>query len=123
MTDREPERKGLADKDPAAAAAGSRGRFSARRKQDAIIRLLRGESLELLSRELGVTAATLTAWRDQFLAGGRAALKSRQPDAPAEEIARLQAKIGELTMDNELLAEKARRLEGNLPFRRRRSRP
>ena len=112
----------MGDKDPAA-AAGSRGRFSTQCKQDAVIRLLRGESLELLSRELGMTAATLSGWRDQFLAGGRAALKSRQPDAQAEEIGRLQAKIGELTMDNEVLAEKVHRMEGNLPFRRRRSRP
>ena len=47
-----------------------RGRFSARRKTEAVLRLLRGEDLELLSRELGVTAATLAGWRDDFLAGG-----------------------------------------------------
>ena len=40
-----------------------RGRFSARRKTETVLRLLRGEDLELLSRELGVTAATLSAWR------------------------------------------------------------
>ena len=54
-----------------------RGRFSAPRKAATVLRLLRGESLELLSRELGVTAATLAGWRDDFLAGGQAALKSR----------------------------------------------
>jgi hypothetical protein len=48
--------------------SGDRGLFSARRKADAVLRLLRGEDLELLSRELGVTAATLSAWRDDFLA-------------------------------------------------------
>jgi hypothetical protein len=36
-----------------------RGRFSAPRKAATGLRLLRGESLELLARELGVTAATL----------------------------------------------------------------
>ena len=41
-----------------------RGRFSARRKTEAVLRLLRGEDLDTLSRELGVTAATLSAWRD-----------------------------------------------------------
>ena len=53
---------------------GERGRFSAPRKAAAVLRLLRGEDLELVSRELGVTAATLSAWRDDFLAGGQAAL-------------------------------------------------
>ncbi len=41
----------------------SRGRFSAQRKADAVQRLLRGEDLDTLSRALGVTAATLSAWR------------------------------------------------------------
>jgi hypothetical protein len=45
---------------------GERGRFSAPRKAATVLRLLRGESLELLSRELGVTAATLAGWRDDF---------------------------------------------------------
>ena len=54
---------------------GERGRFSAPRKASTVLRLLRGESLELLARELGVTAATLAGWRDDFLAGGQAALK------------------------------------------------
>jgi hypothetical protein len=44
--------------------------MSARRKQEAVLRLLRGEDLELLSRKLGVTAAELSGWRDQFLAAG-----------------------------------------------------
>ena len=34
-----------------------RHRMSAHRKQEAVLRLLRGEDLELLARELGVTAA------------------------------------------------------------------
>src|SRR5262245_54632712 len=71
-----------------------RGRFSARRKTETVLRLLRGEVLELLSRELGVTAATLSAWRDDFLAGGQAALKSRPADDRDDEIARLRAKVG-----------------------------
>jgi transposase-like protein len=47
-----------------------RGRWSAKRKFAAVVRLLRGEDLEMLSRELGVTAATLSGWREQFLEGG-----------------------------------------------------
>ena len=56
-----------------AGAGGStperRRRMSARRKQDAVLRLLRGEDLELVSRELGVTAAELSGWRDQLVPG------------------------------------------------------
>ena len=39
-----------------------RGRFSSRRKAEAVLRLLHGEELDALSRELRVTAATLAPW-------------------------------------------------------------
>jgi hypothetical protein len=97
-----------------------RGRFSAKRKSDAVLRLLRGEDLELLSRELGVTAATLSGWRDDFLAAGQAALKSRPADGRDDEIARLRAKVGELTMDNELLLQRCRAERPFAPTRRKR---
>ena len=99
-----------------------RRRMSARRKQDAVLRLLRGEALELLSRELGVTAAELSGWREMFLAGGAAPLKSRPADGRDGEIGRLKAKVGELTMANALLGAKIERLEGGRPLVRRRSR-
>src|SRR3954454_6210016 len=83
-----------------AGAGGStperRRRMSARRKRDAVLRLLRGEDLELVSRELGVTAAELSGWRDQVLAGGEASLTSRPADARDAEIGRLQAKVRRL---------------------------
>ena len=44
-----------------------RGRFSSRRKAEAVLRLLRGEDLDLLSRELKVTPSTLSGWRTAFL--------------------------------------------------------
>jgi transposase-like protein len=97
-----------------------RGRFSARRKTEAVVRLLRGEDLETLSRQLGVTAATLSAWRDGFLDGGTAAMKSRPADERDEEIARLRSKVGQLTMDNELLGQKCQHLESGRPFASRR---
>ena len=100
---------------------GHRRRMSARRKE-AVLRLLRGEDLELLSRELGVTAAELSGWRDQFLAAGESSLKSRPADARDAEIDRLQAKVGELTMATELLEAKIERLEGHRPLARRRPR-
>jgi len=99
---------------------GERGRFSSRRKTATVLRLLRGEDLELVSRELGVTAATLAGWRDDFLAAGQAALKRRSADDRDDEIARLRAKVGELTMDNELLVQRCR---ADRPFALRRRRP
>jgi Helix-turn-helix domain len=99
-----------------------RGRYSARRKADAVIRLLRGEDIDTISREYAVTAATISGWRDHFLVGGQAALKTREADEHDEELRRLKAKIGDLTMENELLYEEARRLKQNLPLASRRSR-
>lgn len=100
--------------------SSERGRFSSQRKTATVLRLLRGEDLELVSRELGVTAATLSGWRDDFLAGGQAALKSRPADDRDDEIARLRAKVGELTMDNELLLQRYRADRPFVPTRRKR---
>ena len=99
-----------------------RRRMSAERKRDAVLRLLRGEDLELVSRGLGVTAAELSGWREQFLAAGEASLRSRPADARDAEIGRLKEKVGELTMATELLEAKIGRLETARPLARRRSR-
>jgi hypothetical protein len=96
--------------------------MSAKRKQSAVLRLLRGEDLELVSRELAVTAAELSAWRDAFLAAGEASLKTRPADGRDVEISRLKAKVGDLTMANELLDAKIERMETGRPLARRRSR-
>ena len=102
--------------------AEGRRRMSARRKQDAVLRLLRGEDLELLSRQLGVTAADLSGWRGAFLAAGEVSLKTRPADARDAEIGRLKEKVGDLTMANELLGAKIEQLETSRPLARRRSR-
>jgi len=67
--------------------------MSRQRKRDAVLRLLRGEDLDTVSRSLGVTAATLSDWRNAFLDGGEASgvvigtasgvVKRVQPDYPA----------------------------------------
>lgn len=98
-----------------------RGRWSSRRKLEVVLRILRGEDLDTLSRELGVTAARLSEWRDEFLAAGQAGLKSRLADQRDEEIARLRAKIGELTMDKEVLEIFVDQLDPSLRPPRRRS--
>src|SRR5918911_5426339 len=103
-------------------SGSERGRWSSRRKTEVVLRVLRGEDLDALSRELGVTAGTIAQWREHFLVSGRAGLRSRPADERDDEVGRLRAKVGELTMENELLRERARRAEGDAPFGRRRSR-
>src|SRR5215212_770574 len=98
-----------------AGAGGStperRGRMSARRKQEAVLRLLRGEDLELLSRQLGVTAADLSGWRGAFLAAGEVSLEVRAGGAGEGGMGRLKEKVGGVTMARELLEAKIERLE------------
>ncbi len=100
---------------------GPSRRFSARRKLEAVRRLMRGEPLELVARELNVTAARLAAWRDRALLGAGSALKDRERDRRDDEISRLKGKVGEMTMENELLREKIRCMESGSPLARRRS--
>ena len=103
-------------------SGGERGRWSSRRKVEVVLRALRGEDLDALSRELGVTAGTVAQWRERFLVNGRAGLRSRPADERDDELGRMLAKVGELTMENEVLRERARPAEGDGPFGRRRSR-
>ena len=106
-----------------AAGPGRGGRMSRQRKRDAVLRLLRGEDLEMVSRSLGVTAATLSGWRDAFLAAGEASLASRPAAGEELESERLEAKLGEVLLREELLEAKIAALEGSRPLARRRSRP
>ncbi len=99
------------------------GRFSSRRKTEAVLRLLRGEDLELLSREYGVVAARLSQWREAFLSGGQLALQQRPADLREEQLKDLQAKVGELTMANELLHHQVQRQVSGRPFVVGRSKP
>ena len=100
-----------------------RGRWSAKRKFAVVLRLLRGEDLETLSRELGVTAATLSGWREQFLEGGAANLKAREAEVENEETQRLKSLVADLSMSNELLREKIHRLEAGRRLVWRRPKP
>ncbi len=113
----------MAEGKAGAAGPGRGGRMSRRRKRDAVLRLLRGEDLETVSRLLGVTAATLTAWRDAFLAAGEAGLASRPADGEELESERLKARLGEMLLERELLEAKIAALEEGRPLARRRPRP
>ncbi len=107
-----------------AAGPGRGGRMSRRRKRDTVLRLLRGEDLEAVSRSIGATAATLSAWRDAFLAAGEAGLASRPTDGEVLESERLKARLGEMLLEREPLEAKIAALEarGPDPLARRRSR-
>src|SRR5256885_1102507 len=102
------------------AALGRGGRMSRQRKSAAVLRLLRGEDLETVSRELGITAATLTNWHDAFLAGGDAALTSRPGSGEELESDRLKARLGAALIERDLLNEKIALLESDRPFVRHR---
>src|SRR5436189_6281975 len=83
-------RRPTEDASESSATAGG-GRWSSKRKVSVILELLRGADLESTSRKHRVTAATLTEWRDRFLAGGEAILKSREVDVEDEEKRRLKS--------------------------------
>ena len=95
----------------------SRPRWSAGKKMDVVLRLLRGEPLETQSRELGVEAHRLAAWRDDFLEGGKEALKGQRPDRSGDDRALRQAerKVGQLTIENEILRATAEKRELQIP--------
>lgn len=98
----------------------SRPRWSANRKVDVVLRLLRGERLEELSRELGVEAHRIAAWRDEFLQAGKEGLKGKRPTT--EDDRRLRAaerKVGELTMENEIWRAVARKRGLQMPPQKR----
>ena len=106
-----------------AAAPGRGGRMSRQRKTTAVLRLLRGEDLETVSRSLGVTAATLSGWREAFLAAGDAALSTKPASGDELESGRLKAKLGAALIERDLLHEKIALLEANRPLARKRRMP
>ena len=102
---------------------GGAGRWSAKRKLSVILELLRGLDLEAASRKHRVTIATLTEWRDRFLAGGEASLKSRETEVDDEERRRLKSVVATVSVENELLREKIARIESNRPLALRKWKP
>jgi len=93
-------------------------RWSVSRKREAVLRLLRGESVEALSRELGVEIYRLEKWREKVLSGIDASLKERQGDPVQAELDQAMRRIGELTMETELLWQRVRKAS---PLAKRRS--
>lgn len=86
------------------AAEGKREvRWSSRRKEELVLRLLRGESLDALARESGQPAGRIAGWRDEFLAAGREGLKARPAPPEERELREAQRKIGEQAIEIDTL--------------------
>ena len=94
-------------------------RWSAARKREVVLRLMRGEAAELLSRELGLPLFKLEQWRQKAEAALEGALKEREADPADAQLAAAMQRIGELSMEVELLRAK---MERPGPLARRRSR-
>jgi len=94
-------------------------RWNAARKREVVLRLMRGEAAELLSRELGLPLFKLEQWRQKAEAALEGALKERETDPADGQLAAAMQRIGELSMEIELLRAK---MERPGPLARRRSR-
>jgi len=96
-------------------------RWTVTRKREVVLRVLRGESIEALSRELGIESYRIQEWFDRALASLDAGLRERGGDPLEDQLKRAHAVVGELTMMNELYQERLRRIE-HRPFDPKRSR-
>ncbi len=83
----------------------TKSRLSARRKAEVVIRVMRGEEVDALSRELQVPAHQIARWREEFLSAGTDALKARARGPDRGRLRAAQAKVGELAMQVEILQE------------------
>ena len=103
-----------------ASGAAEFKRWSTGRKRSVVLRLLRGEPVDAVSREVGVTIAELEQWRELALAGLEAGLKTRTSDPLQARLDDAVRRVGELSMENEIL-RKERELQARRPLTGRRS--
>lgn len=89
------------------AAAGAAGaevkRWSASGKKEVVLRLLRGEPIDALSRELAIQTYRLEGWRERALAALDAGLRERGDDPLTRQLEEAKYRIGELSMEIEIL--------------------
>lgn len=76
--------------------------MDAARKSEVVLRLLRGDELEEVSREIQVSAHEIEDWLRVFLKSGSRGLKCADRDPAERELVRLRARVGELAMKLEL---------------------
>jgi transposase len=97
---------------PVRAAVGA---CRASAKREAVLRLLRCDDLDTVSRSLGVMAVTLSTRREAFLAVGEASLTIRPAIGEARGTEWLKARQGEMLLEWDLL-------ESGRPLAQKRSR-
>lgn len=95
--------EGLRSATGSAFGAAEVKRWSTGRKRGVVLRLLRGEPVDAVSREVGVTIAELEQWRELALAGMEAGLKTRTSDLLQARLDDAVRRVGELSMENEIL--------------------
>jgi hypothetical protein len=76
-------------------------RWSVQRKMELVLRVLRGEGLDAVSRESQIPAHELESWKRVFLDTGTRGLRTRA-EPEERELTLARAKIGELMMRLEL---------------------
>lgn len=81
-------------------------RWTASRKKEAVLRLLQGEAVDGLSRELGVPIGQLESWKATVLERMELVLKDRSEEPLGVELDAAKREIGQLHMEIELLRSK-----------------
>lgn len=76
-------------------------------KEQAVMRLFKGEDMELVSRETGCAMHELTLWRDKYMLGGKGNLKSHPNDVRDKELEQRDQLIAKQALEIEIL-KKAR---------------
>lgn len=93
-------------------------RWTADRKADAVLRLLKGETLDSLSREIGVPDYELETWRREFIAQGKEGLRARPRTQDERKLDEAQKVIGQLTMEVNILKAAIELKKRSFPQRR-----
>jgi len=80
-------------------------RMSSAKKEELVLRLLRGEDLDTVSRESGVAMHALQEWRDSYTRAGREGLKAKPGNSVESE---LERQIKQQAMEIEILKKRRR---------------
>ncbi len=104
----------------AAGPLGSGQRWSVARKRAVVLPLIAGEPVELASRGIGVPVFKLARWRERAEAAVEGAPKEREAETDGPDLAAALQRIGELSMEGELLRAKTGQSRGPSARKRRR---
>ena len=84
-------------------------RWSMQARKEVVLRILSGESIEDISRELEVEVFRLEEWRDSAVSAMDDGLKGKGRGKENKELDEARKTIGRLTMELELFRGKAKR--------------